>query len=195
MRMWGTLNGKEESLIKDLKRTTLSFGKLGEKYSVSRQAIHAFCKTQKVKRKPRGHQVDRCPLCRKLIQISRRPYSAFISIPTIIRETRELRARCLSHLQILRDIGLIEEKFGRIRSSRVERAYSIYFKNQLPIRTIGRKVGLKNFPSVIRKHRLSGWKIPPPIMRYGMVKKKFKSQIQMGEKRIGGVGISLLGEL
>jgi len=164
MRIWGILRGKEDNLIKDLKKTTLSFGKLGEKYGVSRQAIHGFCKTQKIKRKPRRHQVDRCRLCRKLIQISRKPHSAFISIPTIVKETMELRTQCLSHLQILRDSGLIEEKFGRIRSSRVEKAYSIYFTDRLPIRVIGRKVGLTNFPSVIRKHRLSGWNVPSPLM-------------------------------
>ena len=164
MRIWGILSGKKKNLIKDLKKTMLSYGKLGQKYGVSRQAIHAFCKIQKVKRMPRGHQVDRCRLCHKLIQISRKDFSEFISIPTIVKETREPRARCLFHMQILRDSGLIEEKFGRIRSSRVEKAYSIYFTNRLPICTIGRKVGLKNFPSVIRKHRLSGWNVPSPLM-------------------------------
>jgi len=32
MRKWATLRGKEGDLVKDLKKTTLPYGKLGKKY-------------------------------------------------------------------------------------------------------------------------------------------------------------------
>ena len=166
MRM-GTLNGQEDNLVKDLERTTLSLEKLGERYGVSKQAIHGFCKRQGIRRKPKGHQIVECRLCQRLIQMSKKPRSEFISIPTIVKETRALRAECLSHLQTLRDEGLVDEKFGRLRSKKVEKAYAIYFTERLSIRATGRKVGLKNLPSIIKKHRQSGWNVPPPLSVYG----------------------------
>jgi len=163
----GALNGQEDNLVKDLERTTLSLEKLGERYGVSRQAIHDFCKRQGIRRKPKGHQIVECRLCQRLIQMSKKPRSEFISIPTIAKETRALRAECLSHLQTLKDEGLVDEKFGRLRSKKVEKAYAIYFTERLSIRAMGRKVGLNNFPSVIKKHRESGWNVPPPLYLYG----------------------------
>jgi len=69
MKRWGILRGKEDDLLEDLKRTSLPFEKLGKKYGVSRQAIHNFCKRQGIKRpkRPRGHQIEECRLCQKLI--------------------------------------------------------------------------------------------------------------------------------
>ena len=147
MRRWGILQGKEDNLLKDLKETTLSFKKLGERYGVSRQAVHAFSKRQGIKRpvKPKGHQTGECRLCQKLIQISKKPHSEFISIHTIVKETGGSRAKCCYHLRTLRDRGLVDEKFGRLYSKRAEKAYAIYFKKRLPISTIGRKVGLQEF--------------------------------------------------
>ena len=59
-RRWALLRGKENKLVKDLKETTLSFKQLGEKYGVSRQAIHAFHIRQGIKRprRARGHQTE-----------------------------------------------------------------------------------------------------------------------------------------
>ena len=165
MRM-GTLNGQEDNLVRDLERTTLSLEKLGERYGVSRQAIHGFCKRQGIKRKPKGHQIEECRLCQRLIQISKKPHSAFISIPTIVKETGRLGAECRYHLRKLREKGLVDERFGRLGSKRAEKAYAMYFAERLSIRAIGRKVGLKNFPSVIRKHRELGWNVPPSLYVY-----------------------------
>jgi len=114
-RRWGLLQGKKDNLVKDLRETSLSFEKLGERYEVSRQAIHGFCRTQGIERplKHRGHQTGKCHLCHELIQISERPQSEFISVHTIVKETGESRAKCLYHLRRLRDKGLVDEQFGR----------------------------------------------------------------------------------
>ena len=87
------LRGKEDNLVKDLKETTLSLEKLGEKYGVSRQAIHAFSKKQEIKRKPKGHQAGECHLCQKLIRISKKPHSEFISVHTIVKKNRGIKGR------------------------------------------------------------------------------------------------------
>ena len=186
MRRWGILQGKEDNLVKDLKETTLSFKKLGRRYGVSRQAVHAFSKRQGVKRsvKPTGHQTAECRLCQKLIQISKKPHSEFISIHTIVKETGGSRARYFNHLRTLRDRGLVNEKFGRLHSKRTEKAYQIYFKKRLPIRMIGWKVGIKNFQSVIRKHRELGWNVPPSLYVYDTQERsRIQSEIQRRKQR------------
>jgi biotin operon repressor len=186
MRRWGILQDKEDKLVKDLKKTILSFEKLGKKYGVSRQAVYDFCKRQGIKRplKPRGHQTEECRLCQKLIQISKKPHSEFISIHTIVKKMKGSRARCLYHLRRLRDKGLVDEKYGRLLSKRAEKAYTIYFRKRLPILTIGRKVGLKNFPSVIRKHRKLGWNVPPSLYVYdGRERSRIQSKIQRRKNR------------
>jgi biotin operon repressor len=186
MRRWGILQGKEDNLVKDLKETTLSFKKLGKKYGVSRQAIHIFYKRQGIKRpvKPRGHQTGGCRLCQKLIQISKKPHSEFISIHTIVKKMGGSMAEYRYHLRTLRDRGLVDEKFGRLHSKRAEEAYAIYFKKRLPIRTVGLKVGIKNFQSVIRKHRELGWNVPPSLYVYGGRKRsRIQSEIQRRKKR------------
>jgi hypothetical protein len=178
IRRWGILRGKEDDLVRDLKKTTFSFKKLGKKYGVSRQAVYAFSKSQGIKRpvKPRGHQIEECRLCQKLIQISKKPHSEFISSQTIRKKTGvESRAEYLYHLRTLRDKGLVDEKFARLQSKRVEKAYTLYFKKRFPLRMIGRKVGLKNFPSIIGKHRQSGWNVPPSLYVYDA---KERSRIQ-----------------
>ena len=75
MARLGKLQGKEDNLVKDLKETTLSFKKLGRRYGVSRQAVHAFSKRQVIKRavKPRGQETGGTgssrgsPLCGRLL--------------------------------------------------------------------------------------------------------------------------------
>ena len=184
MRIWGILNGKKDNLVKDLERTALSFEKLGERYGVSRQAIHFFYRRQRITRsvKPRGHQTERCRLCQKLIQISNEPHSEFISLPTIVNKIGQLGAECRYHLRKLREKGLVDERFGRLGSKKVEKAYTIYFKERLSMRSIGRKVGLKNFPSVVRKHRELGWNVPPSLYVYNRRKgSRVKPEIQKGD--------------
>ena len=169
MRRWAILRGKEHNLVKDLKETTLSFKKLGERYGVSRQAVQAFSKREGVKRpaKPKGHQTEGCRLCQKLIQISKKPHSEFISSDTIRKETGESKGKYFHHLGTLRSKGLVSQRFGRIRSKRIEEAYAIYFTKRLPIRTIGRKVGYKSFYSIIQWHRGLGYDVPPSLYVYG----------------------------
>jgi hypothetical protein len=182
MRRWGILRGKEDDLVRDLKETTLSFKKLGERYGVSREAVRAFSKRQEIKRpvKPKGHQTGECRLCQKLIQISE-----FISIHTIRKKTGvESGGKYLYHLRSLRDRGLVDEKFGRLRSKKAEKAYMIYFKKRLPVCMIGRKVGLKNFQSIIGKHRKLGWNVPPSLFVYdGKERSRIRSEIQRREQR------------
>ena len=187
IRRWGILRSKEDDLVRDLKKTTFSLETLGKKYGVSRQAVYGFSKSQGIKRpvKPKRHQIEECRLCQKLIQISKKPHSEFISSHTIREKTGvESRGKYLYHLRTLRDKGLVDEKFGRLQSKRVEKAYTIYFKKRLPIRMIGRKVGLKNFPSVIRKHRQSGWNVPPSLYVYdGKERSRIRSEIQRSKQR------------
>lgn len=186
MKRWGILRGKEDNLVKGLEETTLSFKKLGERYGVSRQAVHAFSKRQGIKRpvKPRGHQTGECRFCQKLIQISKKPHSEFISIHTILKEIGASRVKFLYHLQTLRDRGLVDEKFGRLHSKRAEKAYAIYFKKGLSIRMIGQKVGIKNLHSVIRKHRELGWNVPPSLYAYGgRERSRIKSEIHRRKQR------------
>jgi biotin operon repressor len=182
MKRWGILRGKENNLIRDLKETTLSCKRLGERYGVSRQAVYAFSKRQGIERplKPKGHQTKGCRLCQKLIQISKERHSEFISIHTIAKEMGGTWAEYLPHLRTLKSKGLVNPKFGRLRSKKVEKAYAIYFTKKLPIRTIGWKVGLNNFSSVIKKHRELGWNVPPSLYVYD---RKEKSRIQSGIQR------------
>jgi hypothetical protein len=184
---WGRLQGKEDDLVTDLKETTLSFKKLGRRYGVSRQAVYGFSKRQGIKRplKPRGHQVEECRLCQTMIQLSKKPHREFISSKTIRKKTGvKSKGKYLYHLRILRDRGLVDEKFGRLHSKRAEKAYAIYFTRRLPIRTIGRKVGYKNFQSVIRKHRELGWNVPPSLYVYdGREKSRIQSEIQRRKRR------------
>ena len=178
---WGILQDKKDNLIKDLKKTTLSFEKLGKKYGVSRQRIYAFSKKQGIKRpkRPREHQIEECRLCQKLIQISKRPRSEFISIHTIKEKTGASRAEYFNHLRILRDRGLISQRFGKFRSKRLEEAYAVYFKERLPIHTIGRMVGLTNFHSIIRQHRELGYDVPPSLyVSDGRKRGRVRSNIQ-----------------
>ena len=186
MGRWGILQGKKDNLVKDLKETTLSFKKLGEAYGVSGQAILAFCKKQRIKRplKPRGHQTGKCPLCQKLLKISKNPHSEFISIHTIKKEMGDSKRKYLYHLRTLRSMGLVNPKFGRLRSEKVEKAYAIYFKKRLPISTIGRKVGIKNFQSLIQKHRGLGWNVPFSLYIYnGREKSRIQGDIQRRKHR------------
>lgn len=160
------LREKEDNLVTDLEETNLSFGKLGKKYGVTRQAVYDFSKKHGIKRptKPKEHQTEGCRLCQKLLQISKKPHSEFISSDTIQKQAEfKSRRTFLFHLRILRDTGLVNKNFGRLQSKRAEKAYAVYFTERLPAHEIGRKVGLKNFSAVIRRHREMGWKIPPSL--------------------------------
>jgi biotin operon repressor len=186
MRRLAILGSKEDSLVNDLKETTLSFKKLGERYGVSRQAVHNFSKRQGVKRpvKPKGHQTEECRLCQKLIQISKKPHSEFISTYTIVKETGGSWEKYVRHLRTLRSKGLVNPKFGRLHSKRVEKAFAIYFTKRLPIDTIGRMFRYKNFSSVIRRHRELGWNVPPSLYVYdGRERSRIRSEIQRRKQR------------
>jgi hypothetical protein len=162
----GKLKRVEYELIKDLEETTLSFRRLGKKYRVSRQAIFGFCRRKGIERPTRGHTPETCTVCKDLIKIANKPYSDFISYQTI-KEKLSIGTRELTdHINILRKNGIISQRFGRLRSKRVEMAYQIYFKEKLSVRAIGFRVGLKNFRSVIGKNRVLGWNVPAPLFTY-----------------------------
>ena len=161
----GQLRRVEDRLIKDLEETTIPFWRLGKKYGVSKQAIFAFCNRKGIQRPKREH-TEKCSICQGLIRIAKKPHSDFISSQTIKKQLGLGQVKFLYHIGILRKKGLISQKFGRLHSRRAERAYQIYFKNRLPIRTIGRQVGLKNFYSVIKQHKVLGWDVPAPLFTY-----------------------------
>jgi biotin operon repressor len=177
MGRYGILRDKEDNLVKDLKETTLSFEKLGKKYGVSRQAVHGFCKMQGIMRpvRPKRQHKARCPFCQKLIQISKKPHSEFISIHTIAKKTGGSVGKCLYHLRTLRDKGLVGQRFGRLVSKRLEKAYEIYFTKRLPIRKIGQKIGVRIFQWFIRRHRALGWNVPPSLYN-GREKSRIQSE-------------------
>jgi len=185
MKRWGILRGKENNLTKDLKKTTLSFEKLGRKCRVSRQWIRSFSKRQGIKRpkRPRGHQTEECRLCQKLIQISKKPHSDFISTHTILKKTGISKAKYFHHLRILRDRGLVSQRFGKFRSKRLEGAYAIYFTKALRIYTIGQKVGLKTFHSIIQQHQELGYDVPPSLyVSDGRRRSRVRSEIHRKKK-------------
>jgi biotin operon repressor len=157
-----------DRLIKDLEETTLSFAELGKRYGVSRQAIFGFCQWRGIKRpkKPKREHTQNCSICQSLLRIAKKPHSDFISSQTIKEQLKLRKPKWLYHIHILRKKGLISQKFGRLKSRKAEKAYQIYFKKRLPVRTIGRQVGLKNFYAIIKEHRALGWDVPAPLFKY-----------------------------
>ncbi len=155
----GQLRRVENQLIRDLEGTTVPLWSLGKRYGVTKQAISLFVRRKGIKRPKRDH-IEKCSICRGLIRISKKPYSDFMSSQTIKEKLRIKAPNWSYHLRILRKHGLISQKFGRLHSKKAQQAYQIYFKKRLPVGVIGRRVGLKNFPSVIKQHKVLGWEIP-----------------------------------
>jgi hypothetical protein len=178
----GKLRRVEDRLIKDLKKTTIPLWRLGKKYGVSKQAIFQFMRRKEIKRPNKDHTKE-CSICKALIRMAKKPHSDFISSHTI-REQLKVGSIISHHIGILRKEGLISQKFGRLRSKRAELAYQIYFKKRLPVSTIGRQVGLKNFHSVIEKHRVLGWDVPAPLFEYdGNDRRAFRLKVLKKKRR------------
>jgi hypothetical protein len=181
----GRLKRVEDRLIKDLEETTIPFSGLGEKYGVSKQAIFDFCSRRGIKR-PRREHTEKCSICQGLIGIAKKPHSDFISSQTIKKELGLGEVSFRYHIGILRKKGFISQKFGRLHSKRLERAYQIYFKKRLPVTTIGWQVGFKNFHSIIQKHKASGWDVPDPLFKYDGKERSIRFKIARRKRR--GVG-------
>lgn len=180
MRTSRPLRSVENQLIKDLEETTIPLWQLREKYGVSRQAISNFRNRRGIKRPKREH-TEKCSICQGLIRISKKPHSDFISSRTIKKQLGLKNIKY--HIGILRKKGLISQKFGRLHfSERTERAYQIYFKKRLPIRTIGRQVGLRNFHSIIKRHKASGWDIPDSLFKYDGNERRIRMKMARRKK-------------
>jgi hypothetical protein len=171
MYKWNKLKGKHSELKKDLTTTTLTFIKLGKKYGTSKQAIQAFCKRREIVRpeKIKRHITEKCSTCKKLLKISALQFSDFLASSTIMQKVglppyKKWMFRF--HLNILRRRCLVSPNFGKMNSIKAERAYRIYLRRPIPIRTCGRLTGLKNFQSVIRRHRQLGRNVPPSLYKY-----------------------------
>ena len=78
----GQLREVEDRLIKDLEETTIPLLRLGKKYGVSRQAVSQFMHQRMIKRPKREHTRN-CSICKKLLRITKKPHSDFISSQTI----------------------------------------------------------------------------------------------------------------
>ncbi len=179
----GQLKGVEDQLIKGLRETTLPYRKLGEKYGVSRQAIFAFMHRKGIKRPKREH-IENCSICQRLIRIGKKPHSDFISSRTIKEKLRIGTQEWVYHVRILREKGLIPQKFGRLQSQKLERAYQIYFKRRLPVNVIGKQVGHKNFRSALQRHKASGWDVPDPLFAYdGNARRKTSLKVRKRKGR------------
>ena len=157
---------------------------------MSRQAICEFAQRRGIKRpkRPKRGHMQNCSICQSLLRIAKRPHSDFISSRTIKEQLRIKKANWLYHMRILRDKGLISPTFGRLQSQKVERAYQLYFKKRLPVTTIGRQVGLKNFYQFIKVHRASGW-MSPPLFKYDS-KERMKAIARMNRKNREPIGRS-----
>jgi len=177
----GELRRVKDRLIKDLEETTLSFVKLGTRYGVTHQAIFGFCHRKGIKRPKREH-TENCTICQSLIRISKKARSEFISSQTLKEKLGLERQEYFPHIGILRKRGLISQRFGRLHSKKAELAYQIYFKKRLPVRTIGRQVGLKNFNSIIQKHKALGWDVSAPLFKYDSKDRK-KTIARMNRKK------------
>jgi len=165
MGTWGQLRKVEDQLIKDLEGTTIPQWRLGKKYGVSKQAIFDFLQRKEIKRPKREH-TEKCLICKRLLRIAKKPHSDFISSRTIKKTLGIGTSKWLHHRSILRKKGLISQRFGRVSSEKVEQAYQIYFKKRLPVSEIGKQAGLKNFYSVLERHRVSGLDVPAPLFKY-----------------------------
>ena len=174
----------KEQLIKDLKVSTLSFGELGKRYGVSRQAVFEFSQRWGIKRRkrPKTEHTKTCSICQNLIKISRKPHSDFICSRTIKDKLRLTSGKWFYHLRILKKNGLISGKFGVLQSKKAERAYQIYFQKRFPVRTIGRLAGLMNFHSVIKQHRALGYDVPDPLFKYDSNERR-KTVAKMNRKK------------
>jgi len=168
----GQLREVEDHLIKDLTRTTVPSQQLARKYGVSRQAIFDFIhrkgitRPKKPKKQEPEHTEKNCSICQSLLRIARKPHSDFICYQTL-SEQLGLQGKELSpHLGLLRGKKLVSQNFGKLLSKRAELAYQIYFRKRLPLATIGRHVGFKNFCSVMQRHRALGWDVPAPLFKY-----------------------------
>ena len=168
MRDSWKLRSVKQQLIKDLKESTLSFAKLGKRYGVSRQAISEFGQRSGIKRseRPKREHTKNCSICQSIIRIAKKPHSDFISSPTIKRQLKIGSKKWWYHIRILKMKGIVSAKFGRLQSQRAELAYKLYFEKRLPISTIGRQAGLKNFSAAIKVHRALGWDVPSPLFTY-----------------------------
>ena len=168
----GKLREVEDQLIRDLKKTTAPSQQLAKKYGVSRQAIFNFIhkkgitRPKKPKRQEPEHTEKKCSICQGLLRIARKPHSDFICYQTLSEQLGLQGTELSSHLSLLRSKILVSQKFGKLLSKRAELAYRIYFKKRLPVTTIGRQVGLKNFHSVIQNHKTLGWDVPAPLFEY-----------------------------
>jgi biotin operon repressor len=161
----GQLKKVQEQLMKDLKDSAIPLKDLGEKYGVTRQAVSLFAIKRGIKR-PKKEHTENCSICQRLLGMSKKPQSDFLSSQTIHEQLELGRAAIRYHIRILREKGLVSRNFGRLRSKNVEMAYQIYFKERLPVIAIGRQVGIKNFCSVIKKHRDSGWNVPVSLLKH-----------------------------
>ena len=177
----------EDQLIRDLKETTLTFQRLGEKYGVTRQAVFGFCDRRGIKRLNRIaiEHTKRCSICKSLIGFARHPHSDFVTSHTIKAKLGIKDGQWGYHLSILKRKGLVSQKFGRLQSRKAERAYKIYFKKRLPVKTIGRQVGFKNFYAIIKEHRALGWDVPKPLFTYDLNDRKNTIARMNGNKKRG----------
>ena len=178
----------EDRLTKDLEETTVSFRRLGKKYGVSGQAISYFCQRKGIKRLTTEH-TENCSICQSLIRIAKKPRSEFICAQTLKEKLRIQTKEWNYHIAVLRKKGLVSPRFGRLQSKRVELGYRLYFTKRLPVKTIGKRVGLKNMSSVIRQHKLSGWDVPAALFMYDsayrrkMLLKKHKEKRTLGKDK------------
>ncbi len=137
---------------------------IGVKFGLSRQRVHqilAGLRKRGVKLVDRskpvmGHWVERCEICRQLVETAHRT-----PLITTRRLGVVLNVRTWTlywHLQKLRARNLVPRHFGRLRSERLIRAIDLYNRDpNLSAMSLGRLVGYKNLPGAFQDLRRRGY--------------------------------------
>jgi hypothetical protein len=190
----GKLKDRKLALILDLRNSGLNFNQLAKKYGVTRQGMHFFYGVHKEEvgerhfppRKPtvRGHEVERCKYCKKIIKLSRKKWSYLTwSLGMIGREVGLSNSDLYYHLSRLRKAEMIPYHFGRLLSDRGAQAYRIYLSEAIPVSKIGEMVGLKNFGSIIAMHRYRGFVVPDGLFKWDTETRR-KAAIAINQKKM-----------
>jgi DNA-binding transcriptional ArsR family regulator len=170
----GALKRHKRKVIRYLSQTTLSFEEIGRIFGVSRQAVNQFTERYRIKRPPTpyvlrvaGHKVGTCDLCGKIIEVSRKVRSEFLTRKRVMRlvglkpNIGGDRVRFGDHLRKLKKGGLVEKRFATIQKEKYSKAFRFYLETPISMSRIGRMTGIANFQSIRDRYRRKGFDLPP----------------------------------
>jgi len=175
----GILTRQKDKVLRYLENTTLTFEEIGKVFGTSRQAVKQFFQRHPVLRPPRppvvkilDHRVDKCDLCTKIIQISKKLRSEFLTknrvanLVGLDRSNPDDRERFSRHLHVLKKGALVDKKFASIQKEKYVKAFLLYLTRSIPMSKIGKTLGIKNFQSIRDRYREKGFNLPPSKFHY-----------------------------